>query len=100
MFKDNVRGPGRTFDTLKGIPYIDPSKVAEQLSKKYHPYSVTSAIHELEGEGLFSNVGEWRKQHDGSFAQGSGFQDGLSYTDFTYRFVEFITINDKNKINR
>ncbi len=96
MFKDNVKGPGRSDDSLKALPYIDPNKVAEQLSEKYHPYLVTSAIHELQGQGLFSNVGEWRKGHKGAYIQGSGFQDGYSYTDFTYRFVEFITIMDED----
>lgn len=100
MFKDNVRGPRRSPDPLKSLPYIDPNKVAEKLSEKHHPYLVTSAINELKGQGLFSNISEWRQGHDGTYIRGSGFQDASSYTDFTYRFVEFITIKNKTALEK
>lgn len=89
-----VRGPNRNTDPIQSLPQIDASRMAEELSTKFHPYLVNAAVSEMEGQGLFSNVGEWRKNHNG-FVQGTGFATELCYTDFTARFVEFITINGK-----
>ncbi len=98
MFIDNVRGPGRNADTISAFPLIDKSRIAKELSSTYHPYLVTSAISEMESQGLFSGIGEWRKNsHDGSFVEGGGFATELCYTDFSARFVEFITIEEKEK---
>jgi hypothetical protein len=44
----------------------------------------------MESQGLFSSVGEWRKDNSGRYIVGGGFDSALSYTDFTARFVEFI----------
>lgn len=91
MFKDRVRGPGRDVSPTGGIPHVDPVQIAETLSAKYEPYLVTSAIYEMESQGLFSTIGEWKKQAGGSYRPGAGFASELAYTDFTYKFVEFIT---------
>ena len=98
MFIGNVRGTGRNADTISAFPLIDKSRIAKELSPTYHPYLVTSALSEMESQGLFSSTGEWRKNsHDGSFVDGGGFATELCYTDFSARFVEFITIKDEEK---
>ncbi len=97
MFDSQVRGPGRSFDPLTSFPHINPIKIAEELSdEEYNPYLITSAISEMEGQGLFSSVGEWRKDYRGKYIVGGGFDTALSYTDFAARFVEFI-LDKKNK---
>jgi len=100
MFIDDVRGPGRNADLISAFPLINPSIISKELSATYHPYLVTSAISEMESQGLFSRTGEWRKKnHDGSFVEGAGFSTDLCYTDFTARFVEFVTLEEEiNKV--
>lgn len=93
MFIGNVRGPNRNCDTISAFPLVDPGQIAQKLSPPFHPYLVTSAISEMESQGLFSSTGEWKKSsHDGSYVSGGGFSKELCYTDFTARFVEFITL--------
>lgn len=91
----DARGPGRTPPTNKPYPHVDPKRISEKLSPKYDPYVVESALCELQGQGLFSSTAEWSPQPDGSFRTGGGFSDALAYTDFTCRFVEFITIENE-----
>jgi hypothetical protein len=90
MFSNQVRGPGRTADPVGPYPHIDPEQIAATLSDKYDPYLVVSAIREMEGQGLFSKIGEWRKKPDGGYFPTGGFATELCYTDFAARFVEFI----------
>ncbi len=90
MFAGQVRGPGRTTDQVSAYPLINPEEIAERLSAKYHPYLVNASIREMEGQGLFSKTGEWRKKADGGYFSAGGFATELCYTDFTARFVEFI----------
>ncbi len=92
MFKSQVRGPGREPDPVSPFPQVDPGRIAETLSKLFHPYLVTASISEMESQGLFSRTGDWRKGPDGSYSPGGGFATELCYTDFAARFVEFITI--------
>ena len=99
MFISQVRGPGRNPDPLQSFPLIDSSRISENLSSKFDPYLVTASISEMESQGLFSRTGEWKKRPDGSYIPGSGFATELCYTDFTARFVEFITLRQEtNKI--
>jgi len=37
--------------------------------------------------------------YDGKYRAGTGFTSALAYTDFTYRFVEFITKEDIKRIS-
>jgi len=98
MFISNVRGPNRNADSISAFPLIDSKTISEQLSSSFHPYLTTSAISEMESQGLFSRTGEWRKSsHDGSYISGGGFSTDVCYTDFTARFVEFITISEEAK---
>jgi len=98
IFISNVRGPNRNADPISAFPLIDSGKIAEKLSSSFHPYLITSAISEMESQGLFSRTGEWRKSsHDGSYVSGGGFSTDVCYTDFTARFVEFITISEEAK---
>jgi hypothetical protein len=97
MFKDQVRGPSRRVDPISAYPQVDPGSIAEKLSSKYDPYLVTSACYEMQSQGLFSNVGEWQKQADGSYKVGGGFDTAWVYTDFACRFVEFIIVESQEK---
>jgi len=91
MFLPQIRGTGRNFDPTSPFPKVDPIKIVEKLSDEvYNPYLITSAISEMESQGLFSTIGEWEKNSSGRPIVGGGFAIALSYTDFTARFVEFI----------
>ena len=96
MLVGQVRGPGRSPDPMSALPLVDPGDIAQTLSGRYDPYLVTSAVSELESEGLFSRTGEWRKNDNGTYMPGAGFSTEMCYTDFTARFVEFITVENKN----
>lgn len=98
MFVSQVRGPGRSTDQVAPFPLVDATKIAEALSQKYEPYLVTAAISELESQGLFSRIGEWRRRPDGGYSPGGGFATELCYTDFAARFVEFITVGVEDQI--
>ena len=98
MFKDKVRGPGRVVNSSTPLPHIDPIQIAQTLSTKYDPYLVTSAIDEMKSQGLFNKIGEWKKEPSGSLRAGAGFATELTYTDFTYRFVEFVTRKEQKTI--
>ncbi len=92
MFIGQVRGSGRSPDSTAAFPLVDPTTLAQKLSDRYDPYLVVSAVSELESEGLFSRTGEWRKNDNGTYMPGGGFATEMCYTDFTARFVEFITV--------
>lgn len=94
LFAHQVRGPGRSPDPLSSFPIVEPTEVAEKLSRKYNPYLVSAAVYELQSHGLFSTTGEWRNIGDGTLRPGKGFQTALCYTDFAARFVEFISAPD------
>jgi len=91
MYKDNTLRPGKPRNGASNSSPIDKNKIADELSDKYHPYLTNSCIYEMESQGLFSNVHGWAKLPDGTFRSGSYFDSALTYTDFTCRFVEFIT---------
>lgn len=91
IFKSKVKGSG------DGSPHISPDNIAEELSDKYHPYLASASIYEMESQGLFSNIHDWRKTPNGKYKSGTYFKDALSYTDFTSRFVEFITTKVRSK---
>ena len=91
LFKDRTKRPGKPSSDITGSPLVDSTKIAEELGDKHHPYLVHAAICEMESQGLFSNIHEWRKTPSGGYSSGSYFDDALSYTDFTFRFVEFIS---------
>ena len=95
IFKDRVKRPGKSDAALSGSSLVDPNKIAEELSPKYRPYLVNASIYEMESQGLFSNIQEWRKTTDGKYVSGTYFNNALSYTDFTFRFVEFITTKER-----
>src|SRR3990172_8094522 len=85
IFKDRVKRPGKSDAALSGSSLVDPDKIAEELSPKYRPYLVNASIYEMESQGLFSNIQEWRKTTDGKYVSGAYFNNALSYTDFTFR---------------
>ena len=72
---------------------IMPDSIAEKLSHKYEPYEVGAAIYELRSHGLFSNVTKWIKNiPEGNWRADSYISDNLiAYTEYTYKFVEFIS---------
>ena len=97
IFKWKVKGRGHPGTLIEGSPLVDPSKIAQELSNKYHPYLINASIYEMGSQGLFSNIHEWRKGTNGKYISGTYFNDALSYTDFTFRFVEFITTKEEPK---
>ncbi len=94
MFKSKVKGRGFPGPSVDGSPLVDSANIAQELSDKHHPYLINASIYEMESQGLFSNIHEWRKGTNGKYISGTYFNDALSYTDFTYRFVEFITAKE------
>ena len=88
MFASRTRRPGKQNDEIEGTPYIDPNKIAEELSERYVPYLTLSAIKELESHGLFSNIGEWYKDGD-RYRPGRGFSTG---------FAEFISYDQPKSL--
>lgn len=92
MFLSQVRGPGRRVSPTTAFPLVDPEVIAQKLSHKYEPYIVVASVNELEGQGLFSRTGEWKQDHKGEYMEGGGFENDKCYTDFSARFVEFITL--------
>lgn len=97
IFKNKVKRHGRSGSSIDSNPLVDPSNIARELSDKYHPYLISASIYEMESQGLFSNIHEWHKDTNGKYASGTYFNDALSYTDFTFRFVEFITTKKESK---
>lgn len=78
---------------IDGSANLNRDKIVEQLSKNYNPYLIESSYEELKSVGLFSPNIHYYKQTDGSHRAGSSFSEGnYAYTDFTCRFIEFITI--------
>jgi hypothetical protein len=99
MLLHQVRGPGRNPDPTDSYPLVAPDNIAEKLSDKYDPYLVTSSISEMESQGLFSRIGEWRKDPTtGHHTPMGGFATEMSYTDFSARFVEFIKERQTSQI--
>lgn len=97
MFKDQVRGPGRSPQGNPPYPCVDPIAITKNLVGKYDPYLVMACIHEMESEGLFSNIAEWREDKPGSGIVPNGFNEALSYNHFTAKFVEFVTLKQKGE---
>jgi hypothetical protein len=97
IFAPKVKGRGHPGALIEGSPLVDSSKIAQELSDKYHPYLINASIYEMESQGLFSNIHAWRKGTNGKYISGTYFNDALSYTDFTFRFVEFITTKEGPK---
>lgn len=97
LFIGQVRGPNRQPDPIQSFPSVNATRLAEELSDKFHPYLINSAVSEMEGQGLFSTVGDWKKDTSGKYRQAGGFATELCYTDFAARFVDFITL-ERDKI--
>ncbi len=91
-----VRRENKPNDDIGAFPLINYQDLVESLSEKYHPYLINSALKEMEGNGLFSNVGSWKKGFQGKYVMGGGFESAQCYTEFTAKFVEFIQIKEKN----
>lgn len=92
----NTRRPGRPTG-VAGLPLVDANEIAQQLSSKYDPYLVSSAFAELQGQGLFSSIGEWQKGADGRSTPGLHYTSALCYTDLAARFVELITVDAQHR---
>ena len=89
----NVRGPGRTPPLNEPYPLVDTGDIVSKLRGKYDPYLIASAMWEMQSQGLFDQTAEWGGTGpDGSVQSQGGFSSTLAYTDFTCRFVEFVTL--------
>jgi hypothetical protein len=90
MFKNQVRGPGRKPIDNQPYPVVNPINIATALVGKYDPFLVDACICEIQSEGLFSNIAEWRRDQPSTRLVPQGIADGLTYNHFTATFVEFI----------
>lgn len=95
LCKHKVRRESGSHDPIEAFPLINSETLSKELSNKYHPYLVNAAIKEMEGQGLFSNIGVWNKGFDGKYVSGGGFEKELCFTDFTARFIDFILIEKR-----
>ncbi len=95
----NVRGPGRKPPRNQPYPIVKTGDIVSKLGAKYDPYLIASAIWEMQSQGLFDETAEWGIGQDGHIQSKGGFSSALAYTDFTCRFVEFITL-PKTEINQ
>ena len=89
----SVRRENQKKDLIDPFPVIKVENLVNDLSDKYHPYLINSAVKEMEGQGLFSNIGSWKK----NFTTGKYFSAGvlaseLCYTEYAANFVEFMQI--------
>jgi hypothetical protein len=91
MYKNLVIRPGRARDGRTGSPQISVEEVIRRLSKKFHPFLIESAIAEMTSIGLFSRYSGWYQLPDGEYHTESYVERPIMYSDFTARFVEFIT---------
>jgi hypothetical protein len=92
IYESQVRRPNKS-QRINGAPNLNRDIIVQKLSKNYDPYLIESSFEELKSVGLFSPNINYYKQSDGSYHVGSSFSEGIyAYTDFTCRFVEFITI--------
>jgi len=99
IFKDKVKRKGIKRDSSSVSPGINIDSVIQKLSVHFHPYLIEAAIYELKSVGLFSHITEWNKGPDGKFRHGSYYGgETVAYTDFTFKFVEFITFEYKKRI--
>ena len=91
IYEGRVHRPGKEADGP--VPQIDSEKIVQQLSEHFDPYLIESAIIEMKAVGLFSPTIEWRKDGEGKFNRGLHYtKETVAYTDFTAKFVEFITM--------
>ena len=75
---------------------IMPDQISAELGNKYgDPYAVLSAIEELKGQGLFSNISSFKKGINEQWRAGGSISDKNLYTEYTCKFVEFITYISK-----
>jgi len=95
LLVQQVRRENQQNDELEAFPLISVQNLTNELSDKYHPYLINSAIKEMEGQGLFSNFGSWKKDGSGKYRSAGGFESDICYTEFAAKFVEFIMINGK-----
>lgn len=90
-FKDQVHGPGRKAVDNQPYPVVNPVNIATRLAGKYDPFLVDACIREMQSEGLFSHIAEWRRDRPGTRLVLQGINEGLTYNHLTATFVEFIT---------
>ena len=96
IYGDQASRPGRKQNT-SASPHIDREKIVDKLSDRYNPYLIESCVEELKAVGLFSPNIEYYRLPEGKYRRGNYLSEGNSvYTEFTYRFVEFITVDSPN----
>lgn len=91
-----TRRPGRDRGTQSSL--VNVAQLTSLLGEEFGPYLVSSAIENLRSFGLFSNFLEWRRDSNGNLTPGSGYDTEVGYTDFSCKFVEFITGSIENEI--
>ena len=91
-FEKTVWRRGQAVDPNATSPTINAVILASELRDKYKdPYLVMAAISEMESEGVFSRTGASGEQLMEAPTV-AGFSTELYYTDFSAKFVEFISI--------
>lgn len=82
--------------TINAAPQISVDNVIQQLQGKFHPFLIEASIAEMKAIGLFSRFSAWRYGGDNSFKADGHISDSAIYSEFTARFIEFITSFKKN----
>ena len=91
VYRDQVIRPGRPRDGRAAAPQIVIDDLIRRLSNKFHPFLIESAIAEMTSIGLFSRYSGWYRLPDGEYRTESYLERPIMYSDFTARFVEFIS---------
>lgn len=77
---------------LRGALQVSDTKVIETVGgDQLDPFLVESALRELKAVGLLSRFTHFRRASDGKLQVDSYTSDDVFYSDFTARFVEFIS---------
>ena len=93
-FIAQVRGKNRNPVQQTSFPLVNANELSKEFSDEFDPYFVNACVKEMESMGLFSKTGEYKKTTNGKYESVGGFATELCYTDFSARFVEFITLKD------
>lgn len=92
LYSDLALRPGKARDGAIEPALVSSKNLIEKIGTKYEPFLIESCFAELDAVGLFSVNLAFRKNWSGDFvSEGNVTVGNALYTDFTCRFVEFIS---------